>query len=308
MTDFGIAVPEQFPAGRPADIAELTNGLAEAERAGLHSAWVMEGLIGPKPQLEPVTLLTYAAAVTSRIRLGIGVTILPLRSPVVLAKSFASLDQLSGGRLIAGVGVGGDHTDFTAFGTTQADRVPRFVQGLDAMRRLWSREAVTATGPGWSLDGVSLEVIPVQDPLPVWIGARAEPAVRRAVELGDGFIGAGSCTTVEFAEQVQTVAAELDRTGRDRGDFPVAKRVYISVDEDSGRARGLLGEWFGHLYGDRDRADGSVAAGPVGACVDFVRDVADAGADLIVLNPVANEVTQIRRIVAEVIPSYLELA
>jgi probable F420-dependent oxidoreductase len=303
VADFGIAIPEQFPPNRAVDVGEIQRGLNEADRAGLHSAWVMEGIIGPKPQLEPVSLLSYAAAVTSRLRLGLGVTLLPLRSPVQLAKALATLDQLCGGRLIVGVGVGGDHTDYRAFGTTQAQRVNRFRTSLDVMRRLWRDEPVTAEGPGWSLDEVTMSPKPVQDRLPVWIGARSETAVRRAAELGDGFLGAGSSTTAEFEQQVGVIHHELARLRRDRGDFPLAKRVYVAVDNDARRARALLGDWFGRLYGDRDRAQGAVAAGPVDACVEFIQGVVDAGAGLVILNPVANEAVQIRRFVDEIVPA-----
>ena len=303
MTDFGIAVPEQFPVNH-VNVGEIQRGLIEADRAGLHSAWVMEGIIGPKPQLEPISLLSYAAAVAPRLRLGLGVTLLPLRSPVQLAKALATLDQLCGGRLIVGVGVGGDHTNYVAFGTTQDQRVLRFTTGLDVMRRLWRDESVTAAGPGWSLNHVSMNPQPVQYRLPVWIGARSEAAVRRAAELGDGFLGAGSSTTTEFEQQVDVIHPELARMARDRGDFPIAKRVYVAVDDDARRARSLLGDWFAHLYGDRDRAEGAVAAGPVDACIDFIRGVADAGAGLVILNPVADEALQIRRIVEELVPAY----
>jgi probable F420-dependent oxidoreductase len=307
VPDFGIAIPEQFPPNRAVDVAEIGRGLKEADRAGLHSAWVMEGIIGPKAQLEPVSLLSYAAAVTSGLRLGLGVTLLPLRSPVHLAKALATLDQLSGGRLVVGVGVGGDHTEYRAFGMDQSERVHRFRTGLDLMRRLWQDEPVTAEGPSWSLDAATMNPKPVQDRLPVWIGARSEPAVRRAVELGDGFLGAGSCTTTEFGHQVDIIHDELARRGRDRSDFPLAKRIYVAVDEDAGRARALLGDWFGDLYGDRARAEGSVAAGPVTACVEFVSGVVAAGAELIVLNPVADEARQIRRFVEELVPACSEI-
>jgi probable F420-dependent oxidoreductase len=303
VTDFGIAVPEQFPVNH-VNVGEIRRGLVEADRAGLHSAWVMEGIIGPKPQLEPVSLLSYAAAVTPRLRLGLGVTLLPLRSPVQLAKALATLDQLCGGRLIVGVGVGGDHTNYPAFGTTKDQRILRFTTGLDVMRRLWRGTPVTAAGPGWSLQDVSVNPRPVQDRLPVWIGARSESAVRRAVELGDGVLGAGSSTTAEFEHQVDVIHRELTRLGREQDDFPVAKRVYVAVDDNPRRARSLLGDWFDHLYGDRDRAEGAVAAGPVDACVEFIRGVVDAGARLVILNPVADDALQIRCFVEELVPAY----
>ena len=302
MTEFGVAVPEQAVMSGVVDRAELSRGVRDAEDADLHSVWVMEGIVGPVAQLEPVALLTYAAAITTRIKLGLGVTLLPLRSPVQLAKSLLTLDQLSGGRLIAGVGIGGDHIDFPSFGTSRGDRVRRFREGLDVMRGLWSGSEVTADGPGWRLEGRAMRPLPIQEPLPVWVGARSESALRRAVELGDGFVGSGSASMAEFEAQVSILREALAEAGREESGFPIAKRTYVCVDDDLHRARKTVGDWFHVLYGDPDRANGTAAAGPVGACADFIARSVEAGADLVVLDPVAEEVSQIRRFIAELIP------
>ena len=306
MANFGIAVPHQFPLDGSVDLAELRRCLEELDRAQLHSVWVMESIVGPVPQLEPLGMLTYAAAFTSSVRLGVGVALLPLRSPVQFAKALATLDHLSNGRLIVGVGVGSDSANFAAFGTTQRERVERFEGSLRVMRQLWSDESVTASGLGWSLDAVSMLPKPVQDPLPVWIGAHAEPALRRAVEQSDGFMGAGMATTSEFAEQVEFVRTELAGQAGDVRPFPISKRVYLAIDDDAARARQLTHDWFQRLYGDGPRAAHSAAAGPVDACVEWIVDVIDAGAELVVLNPVAeggNEANQIRRLIEEVVPA-----
>ena len=303
MTDFGVAVPEQAVLSGVVDLVELKRGLDDAERADLHSVWVMEGIVGPVAQLEPVGLLTYAAAVTSKVKLGLGVTLLPLRSPVQLAKALVTLDQLSEGRLIAGVGIGGDHIDFPSFGATRADRVRRFREGLDIMRQLWAGSDVTTDGPAWSLSGVTMRPRPIQNPLPVWIGASAASSLQRVVELGDGFMGSGSSTMAEFEWQVSMLREYLAEAGRESAGFPIAKRVYVCLDDDLSRAWGRTGDWFEQLYGDRGRADGAVAVGSVEACAEFVVRSIDAGADLVVLDPISDEVSQIRRFIDELIPT-----
>src|SRR5262249_44195029 len=113
--EFGVSIPQTFP-GRPVDPALIREYLARAEALGFGSAWVVEPLLGAIPSLEPVELVTYAAALTSRMRLGTAVLLTALRSPVHLAKSLATLDHLSGGRLIVGVGLGGNPAVYPVFG------------------------------------------------------------------------------------------------------------------------------------------------------------------------------------------------
>jgi alkanesulfonate monooxygenase SsuD/methylene tetrahydromethanopterin reductase-like flavin-dependent oxidoreductase (luciferase family) len=110
----GVAIPQTFPDGR-VDPRRIRDFLQRAEAIGFHSAWVVEHMFGTIPALAPVELLTYAAAVTERLRLGAAVLLTALRTPVHTAKSLATLDQLSGGRLIVGVGLGGNPKIYPAF-------------------------------------------------------------------------------------------------------------------------------------------------------------------------------------------------
>src|SRR4029453_2288548 len=118
------------------------------------------------PALAPVELLTYAAAVTERLQLGAAVLLTALRTPVHTAKSLATLDQLSGGRLIVGVGLGGNPKIYPAVGLTARRRPARFAEGLRVMRRLWPDPAVTADGEFYRLENASLQPRPLQTPHP----------------------------------------------------------------------------------------------------------------------------------------------
>jgi alkanesulfonate monooxygenase SsuD/methylene tetrahydromethanopterin reductase-like flavin-dependent oxidoreductase (luciferase family) len=133
----GIAVPQTF-LNAPIDGARLRQFLTRADTLGFHRAWVVEQILGTIPSLEPVTLLTWAAALTERLRLGSAVLLTALRSPLHLAKSLATLDQLSGGRLIVGVGLGGNPKLYPAFGLDAKRRVARFAEGLRLMKQKWT--------------------------------------------------------------------------------------------------------------------------------------------------------------------------
>jgi len=298
----GVAIPQTFPDGR-VDPRGIRDFLQRAEALGFHSAWVVEHMFGTIPALAPVELLTYAAAVTERLRLGAAVLLTALRTPVHTAKSLATLDQLSGGRLIVGVGLGGNPKIYPAFGLTASRRAARFAEGLRLMKRLWTEPAVTADGEFYRLENASLQPRPLQTPHPpLWFGGHHPLALRRAVELGDGFIGAGSASTVTFAEQMKVLRALLAERGRDASAFPIGKRVYLAIDRDRARAGKRLAEWFGAFYGRPALAEEVSVWGDVDTCVEGLRAVAAAGAGFLMLNPVFDEAEQLERIAADLAP------
>ena len=230
---FAISIP-QFYADGEFDPVEFRNYFAGVEQLGFESAWAQENVLSPSPQLSPLEAMTYAAACTEQLRLGCVVFVSTLHLPVHLAKSIASLDQLSGGRIDVGVGTGGKHRPFAAFGMSPERYAARFTEGVQLMKALWTQPRVTFDGDFFQLRDAAMEPKPVQRPHPpLWFGANGEPALRRAVRLGDGFFGAGSSPTQKFAEQVQIVRAALAESGRDAADFPIAKRVYIAIDDNA---------------------------------------------------------------------------
>ena len=186
--EFAIAIPQTYP-----DPARIQRFLRRAEELPLIAAWCIEQVIGTAPVLESVTTLTYAAAVTKRLRLGIAVLLIAQRNPIDLAKALSSLDVLSGGRLIVGVGLGASTQHYPAYGLPPEGRVTRFRENLEIMKRLWTEDKVTLDGRFSHLESIPMQPKPLQRPHPpIWLGGHAEAALLRAVELGDGYIGAGS--------------------------------------------------------------------------------------------------------------------
>jgi probable F420-dependent oxidoreductase len=301
---FAISIPQHVADGA-FDPGAMRGYLARAEELGFASAWTQEQVLGTIPHLGPVETLTYAAACTNRIRLGCAVFITSLYSPVHLAKSLSTLDQLSLGRLEVGIGTGGPHRMFSAFGVDRASYIARFNEELRLMRALWTEPTVNFEGRFWQLNGAAMEPKPLQKPGPrIWFGGSHPAALRRAVRHGDGFFGAGSNSTEQFAKQVQIVRAELADQGRDPATFPIAKRVYIAVDDDAERARERMRAALDRLYGFFNRGDMTPVSvwGTPDACVRGVQDVANAGAELILLNPLFDDQEQMERLAAEVVP------
>jgi probable F420-dependent oxidoreductase len=300
---FAISIPQHVADGA-FDPAAFQGYLARAEELGFVGAWVSEQIFGTLPHIGPIEALTYAAACTERIRLGCAVLVTPLYGPVHLAKSLASLDQLSRGRLDVGVGAGGGFRAFRAFGVDGGSFVARFTEGLALMRALWTEPRVDFSGKFWQVDGAAMEPKPFQKPHPpIWFGANHPAALARAVRLGDGFFGAGSTTTARFAEQVAIVRSARAEQGRE-GAFPIAKRVYIAVDDDAERGKERITAALDALYGPFGLTGLTAVAvyGPPDACAAGLREVADAGAEMILLNPLDDDAAQMERLAAEVVP------
>lgn len=300
---FAISIPQEVPDGS-FDHDAFAAYLARAEELGFDSAWTQEQALGSAPRLSPTETMTYAAACTRRLRIGCSVYVSPLHIPVQLAKSIASLDQLSRGRLEVGFGAGGRGRMFSAFGITPDGLVSRFTEGLKLMKACWTQERITFDGRFWQLDGAAMEPKPFQKPYPpVWLGGSAPAAVRRAARMADGFFGAGSTTTERFAGQVKVLREALAEDGRDAAGFPVAKRVYVAVDDDAGRASDQMAAALKRMYGNAGADLLPVAVtGPPEACVRGLREVADAGAGLILLTVLFDDAAQMERLAAEVIP------
>ena len=300
--DLAIAIPQTFP-GQPVRPALIREHLLRAEALGFHSAWVVEHTLGAIPSLAPTELLTYAAAITTRMALGSAVLLTALHSPVHLAKSLATLDQLSGGRLIVGVGLGGSAAVYPAHGLSGERRAARFAEGIRLMKQLWTEPRVTFAGDFYRVDDVAMEPKPFQKPHPpIWFGAHHPNALARAVELGQGFMGAGSGSTARFADEVKTLRGILADAGRDPETFPIGKRVYLAIDADKARAGRRLAEWFHAFYGRAALAEEVSVWGSEDECADRLGDVVAAGARLLLLNPVFDEMDHLERIASALVP------
>ena len=302
---FSISIPQRDTDGF--DAAGLKSYLARAEELGFEGGWTLEQIIGSSPLIAPMELLAYAAACTTRLRLGVAVLITSLHDPLQLASTVTAVDRLSHGRLDLGISPGGGFRKFEAFGVEKSTFISSFTEGLELMKAAWSDEpTVTFHGRFRDVDGLPIQPKPVQRPHPpIWFGANAPRAIARAVRLGDAFIGAGSSTTASFVEAVKTVRRELERQGKDPADFTVGKRVYLMIDDDAARARERVLAGLHRIYGEMPGIEEVPVSGTAADVGRGLREVIDAGAEMVLLNPVGQDVAedreQMERLAAEVI-------
>ena len=303
----GVAIPQVFIDG-PVDMTWVRDWILRSEALGFDSIWVQENIVGDFPCLEPVSLLCYAAALTSKIRLGTSVMVAPLRNPIQLAKSLSSLDQMSHGRLTVGLGLGGRTGDYPTFGIDPERRVRRLVEVVEVMKALWTQSAANYQGQFWQLDGTPMEPKPVQLPHPpVWFGGSHPAALRRAVRHGNGWMGAGSSSTAQFAEAVGHLKRFLEESGQDPSSFPISKRVYLAVDNDQRRAERHLREWFAVRYKNAERASQVSVWGSVSSCVEQLAEILATGAQHLMLNPVFDELEHLEIMARDIAPQLVSI-
>jgi probable F420-dependent oxidoreductase len=300
----GIELPQVFFDG-PVDMQHIRKFAVRAETLGYDGLWLQERIIGDFTMLEPVTLLSYVAAITSTLRLGTSVILLPLRNPIQLAKAYSTLDCMSGGRAIMGVGLGGGHlgSHEDLFGYAREHRVTRFAEAVQVMKLLWTEAKSSFHGTFWNFDDVSMEPKPIQKPhLPLWFGGHHENALRRAVKYGDAWMGAGSSSSSAFVRESALIRRFLDEAKRDPATFNYGKRVYLAVDNDKARGEKRIREWFNIRYKNADLGPRVSIWGSATECTEKIQQIVGAGAQFIVFNPMFDEMEHLDICAKEIMP------
>ena len=245
----GVHLPH---IGQKASAEAIRRAAVQAEELGFADLWVSEHIIVPKDRMyppsaifwDPVLSLTWAAAYTKRVRLGTSVLVLPMRHPLPLAKELATLQNLSGGRLILGAGVGWLEDEFDALGVPFRERGRRMDEGIAMMRAVWTDDPVSFAAKTIPAVIKDMRTLPKpEQPIPIWIGGISEPALQRAARL-DGWHGS-RCTP----EQAAPIVARL-RAARPEPDFAISLRYgWDGRDDGALRARlaGYAEVGIGHV-------------------------------------------------------------
>lgn len=303
MAHIGIAIPQSW-SDPPSSIADLRSFICDAESGGLDSLWVQEQLIGKDPSFEPLATLAFAAALTHRIRLGSAGFVTPIRSILGFAKALATVDQLSLGRLEAGLVLGEMRSAFSAANVEWESRGRRFDDALDVIRSLWRNEFTNHSSPYGTYVDVTMTPKPVQHGgPPIWIGAKARPALERAARHADGWMGAGGASVAEWRQSLAVLGDMCTKVGRSH--IRIGKKVYLWIDNDADIALDRLGRWFAAHWGV---SDGVALArsvgvwGPPQRVAEALTALIEQGADTIVLNPVGDERSQLYAICDAVLP------
>jgi probable F420-dependent oxidoreductase len=303
-TPCGIELPQVFFDG-PANMEHIRRFAMQAETLGYDSLWLQERIIGDFTMLEPVTLLSYVAGITTKLKLGTSVILLPLRNPLQLAKAYSSLDVMSGGRSVMGVGLGGGHlgSHEDVFGYSREGRVTRFNEAVQIMKLLWMEPTASFQGRYWNFKEISMEPKPLQKPhLPIIFGGHHDNALRRAVKSANGWMGAGSSSSAAFIREAARIRIFLDQAQRDPASFHFAKRVYLAVDKDKARGEKRVREWFARRYKNADLGPKVSIWGSSAECAEKIQEIIHAGAQHIVFNPMFDEMEHLEICAKEIMP------
>lgn len=277
----GIHLPQ---LGRSASLDHIVDVGRRAEEAGFDDVWTadhvavpleLDGMPGFFP--EPVPVLSAVAAHTSRVGLGVSVLVPAYRNPTHFAKQWATLDWLSGGRTILGVGAGWLEQEFAACGIPMADRAGRLDDYIGGWRAAWSGEPTYESGH-FSFHDVKIKPAPV-GPAPIWIGGTSTGALRRAATIGDGWMGTLAPPGV-FAERLERLRGFMDDVGRDPADVTISIHMEVRIGDPVGE--GSRWSEVGDGYGDR-----AMISGDAGEIAARVGDYVEHGLEHVALVPIA---------------------
>ena len=230
---FGLMMRGQFPPGDDMqkrfqelmEQARLANALGYASiTTGMHYS------SAPFQNFQQFPFLARVMADAPNLRLNFGLVLLSLHKPLDIAEQIAVVDVMSGGKVIFGVGLGYRDVEFLAFGTNQQERVTRFEENLEAIKRLWTEDTVDMVGSHFVLQGASVPTRPVQQPYPpIWIGANADPAIRRAARLGDCWYVNPHNRMDTIVRQVEVYRRALDEYRKPfPAEFPARREVFVA--------------------------------------------------------------------------------
>lgn len=281
---------------------------AALEALPIDSLWVGGHVASTNPTPEALMGLARLSAVTERVTIGAAVLLLPLYAPAIVAKQIADLDRATDGRIVLGVGVGGEYPqEFRACGVPREERGPRADEAIPLIRRLWSGETITHDGRFYPMRDVRVHPAPVQPGgPPIIVAGRKGAALRRVAQLGDGWIPY-LCSPRLYAESAATIRELASAAGRDLSTFGWHVFVFVNVDPDGQRAREATARALGGLY-DRDFApmvDGVTASGTADEVTAKLCAFVDAGARHFVFLPACDPSDAhgvVDRLLADVIP------
>ncbi len=280
-------------------LGDLATTCRRAEEAGADALWACDHLFWHGPSLECMVALTVAATATDRAAVGSCVLQLPLRRAAAVAKQVASMQLLSGGRMILGVGVGSHRGEYEQAGIDYRSRGRLLDEAIVEVRRSWStgvgagQDELEDGGPG------DYRQLPEPPPVPVWVGGSSEAALRRAAALADGWMPLFLSPSA-YQQALERLAKEVDRAGRPKGAVTPSMVLFISVDDDTTIASARGTGWMSSLYGIPAKAfQRHLVSGTAADVAGTVAAYRDAGAEHVVVYVTADEpLEQFERLIA----------
>jgi probable F420-dependent oxidoreductase len=307
MMDYGVDLPLIAMDGRPWSLRRLLEYAETAERLGFAALSANDHLLFSRPWLDGPTALTAVLAATKRMDLMTTVALPVVRGPVPLAKSLATIDILSGGRLIAGVGPGSSARDYAAVGIPFEERWKRLDEAVRALRALWGKDNPPFKGEFYSTEGVALEPYPAQrSGPPVWIGSwGSEAGLRRAARLGDGWLASAYNTSPEaFAGVRSRLGEHLRAVGKDPNQFPNAiATMFFYVTGNRATAKRIVRDILSPMLGRPEiELSQRLLIGPAEECAEKVIAYRENRAGRLLIWPVEDELRQLAAFWEQVVP------
>jgi probable F420-dependent oxidoreductase len=301
---FGAQLNGNHPPDRQLDLARRVEAL------GYGSVWTGDHVSFHNPLYESMTLLSAYAGITSRVRLGTAVYLLALRPAAIAAKVTATLDALSGGRLIFGVGVGGENPkEFELCGVPHHERGARVTEAIDAVRALWRDTPATFKGRFTSFEAVSIDPKPVQRPgPPIWIGGRSDAALARAGRQGDGWVSY-VVQPERYAQSLDKIRSAAQAAGRTLEGFAAAHLAFVTVGRDYETAKATWVRFLTKRYA-QDFEPLARKYGIIGTpeqCAEQIERFRAAGCTDVIINAIGepeHEREQLERVAADVLPRF----
>ncbi|MFQ5933529.1 MAG: TIGR03619 family F420-dependent LLM class oxidoreductase [Dehalococcoidia bacterium] len=270
-----------FPTIDPAQVLDM---IERWEALDIDSLWLSDHIAADDNTLDPITFMAFVASRMMNMMIGTSVLVLPARNPVILAKELATLDLLSGGRLLPAVGLGpAESRDFEAAGVRKEERGRRTDEAILLMRRLWTEQRVTFRGEFYSVSDVTLTPKPYKpEGPPIWIGGRSEAALRRVGRLGDGWLVSG-VTPGDVARGIEAIKGYASEAGRwvPEDHYGVYLPFLFSDNAEDG-----LRAAKPYIHSRKGVPDTEIAAvGPAEAVRARVREYIEVGATKFVMRP-----------------------
>lgn len=273
----------------------------KCDEGGLHSFWTIDRIA--YDNLEALTLLAAAAGATERVRLGTSVLLSALRHPALLAKTVATLDFLSNGRITLGIGFGSRENDFTSVEVPWEHRGSRAEESLKLMKRLWTEEEVEHHGRYFDLHSTRFGPETVQSPHPpVWMGGGAESVLKRVGRYADGYI-CGSNAVHNFDAVWEKISGHARAAGRNPDDIEKAGLTFIAIDDDKSKAVEACENYLIRYYGKvRMDVEKYMLVGSADACADGINRIFAGGLRTLIIGLALPDLTQLDTFVEKVMP------
>jgi probable F420-dependent oxidoreductase len=277
-----------------------------AEAVGLDSIWLSDHIVTRNPTLDITCLFAMIAARTKRMKMGPSVLTLPARNPVHIAKTYATLDYLSGGRMIMAVGSGSDLRDLAASGVPVEERGKRLDEGIEILRKLWTESHVTYRGRFYQFEDVTIEPKPQNGPLDIWIGGKSDAILKRVARLGDGWFPALT-TPAEFRHDMDKLVAFGEERGREVNPREAGVLLLTHITEDREAGWRTVAPFLRNLPMAPEALVERCLVGPAKECQEKLAAFVEAGCSKFVLRPScppAEVLAQIEAYAEQILPHF----